>query len=205
MKRALLISIFIHGLLLGVLFTTLESPLKAPPKELALLSRGGAFSVSVDTLTPNKPHQSKGGLAKVGAHNVRGDFRVGSSKRPQNALGAPQKLRSGAKARLANLAHHSTGGSGSQHTTVIPTTKDAHWVRYTPPNYPEEALINKVEGTVVVLVLSDADGNFLTSKIELSSGDKLLDNAVLEASKSWRSAPVGHPEWIEATVNFILK
>jgi protein TonB len=60
-------------------------------------------------------------------------------------------------------------------------------VHRVPPIYPPEAKANGIEGTVVVEVLVDKQGNVARAKI--MSGPKILADAAVEAIKAWKFEP----------------
>lgn len=58
------------------------------------------------------------------------------------------------------------------------------------PAYPREALMNGVEGTVVLKVLVDVDGKPLSVEIERSSGNRKLDDAARrQVLRKWMFRP----------------
>ena len=60
-------------------------------------------------------------------------------------------------------------------------------VHRVPPIYPPEAKANGMEGTVVVEVLVDKQGN--VAKAKIISGPKILADAAVEAIKAWKFEP----------------
>ena len=77
-----------------------------------------------------------------------------------------------------------------------------------PPRYPEEAREQRVQGTVVLKVNIDKEGNVY--KTELISGQPLLAPAAIEAVRQWKYKPYllnGAPVEVETQVqvNFVLK
>lgn len=76
-----------------------------------------------------------------------------------------------------------------------------------PPDYPADAKQARIQGTVVVRVVVDKEGN--VSNIQLISGHPLLAPAAIEAVKQWKYRPYllnGAPVEIETQiqVNFTL-
>jgi protein TonB len=58
------------------------------------------------------------------------------------------------------------------------------------PTYPREALLNGIEGTVVLKVLVDVDGKPLSVEIERSSGNRRLDEAARrQVLRKWMFQP----------------
>jgi protein TonB len=80
------------------------------------------------------------------------------------------------------------GGTG---TGDIPVVRDydrpPRPIRMTRPVYPREAFVKKVEGTVLVEILIDADGRVRRARILESV--PLLDAAALETVRQWSFAP----------------
>jgi len=81
-------------------------------------------------------------------------------------------------------------------------------VKKVPPEYPEEAKRNKVEGTVKLQVILRKDGTVAVQNVV--EGDPILAPAAIEAVKRWRYEPTqldGKPVDVQTTieVNFTLK
>lgn len=79
-----------------------------------------------------------------------------------------------------------------------------------PPRYPHHSRRMHEEGTVVLRVELDEQGNVCKAHVHASSGFARLDEAALEAVRNWRCHPArrdGHP--VRATAlqpfNFILQ
>ena len=77
-----------------------------------------------------------------------------------------------------------------------------------PPRYPEDAREARVQGTVVLKVNIDKEGNVYNT--ELISGHPLLAPAAIEAVRQWKYKPYllnGAPVEVEThvQVNFVLK
>ena len=77
-----------------------------------------------------------------------------------------------------------------------------------PPRYPEDTREQRVQGTVVLMVDIDKEGNVY--KTELISGHPLLAPAAIEAVQQWKYKPYllnGAPVEVETQVqvNFVLK
>ena len=80
------------------------------------------------------------------------------------------------------------GGTG---TGDVPVVRDydrpPRPIRMTRPVYPQDAFVKKVEGTVLVEILIDANGRVLRARILESV--PLLDAAALETVRQWSFAP----------------
>lgn len=59
-----------------------------------------------------------------------------------------------------------------------------------PPTYPREAMLDGIEGTVLLKVLVDVDGKPLSVEIERSSGNRRLDDAARrQVLRKWMFRP----------------
>jgi TonB family protein len=61
--------------------------------------------------------------------------------------------------------------------------------RLTPPAFPAEALVNKQDGRVVLLIDMDATGSVTGVQVEQSTPAGVFDNAAIQAAWKWRFAP----------------
>ena len=71
--------------------------------------------------------------------------------------------------------------------------------------YPEEARRNGIQGEALVFMLIDASGKVIASRIEESSGHKILDDAALRAVRSLSSLPADAPQQTLLPVRFRLR
>ena len=55
-----------------------------------------------------------------------------------------------------------------------------------PPRYPPSALRSGIEGTVILVISIDAQGNVLDVEVERSSRNRDLDRAAVQAARKWR-------------------
>ncbi|WP_312513195.1 energy transducer TonB [Massilia sp.] len=60
------------------------------------------------------------------------------------------------------------------------------------PVYPPQALARKIEGTSIIQFLLSAQGKVLESRVQKSSGDASLDEAVRSAMSACRFTPPMH-------------
>jgi TonB family protein len=95
-----------------------------------------------------------------------------------------------------------------QRVRVSSGVASAFIVKKVPPHYPEDARQQKVQGTVLLKVNIDKEGNVY--KTELISGHPLLAPAAIEAVQQWKYKPYllnGAPVEVETQVqvNFVLK
>ena len=58
-----------------------------------------------------------------------------------------------------------------------------------PPEYPREALRSGIEGTVVLLIHIDAQGNVIDIEVERSSRNRDMDRSAVRAARRWRFNP----------------
>ena len=73
--------------------------------------------------------------------------------------------------------------------TLTPPSFSAAYLRNPPPRYPRAARQAGEQGTVTLRVLITREGLPARVDLDKSSGSAHLDNAALEAVKTWRFAP----------------
>lgn len=100
------------------------------------------------------------------------------------------------------------GGIVPQRVRVSSGVASGLIITKVPPHYPEDARAARVQGTVVLKVNIDNEGNVY--KTELISGHPLLAPAAIEAVQQWKYKPYllnGAPVEVETQVqvNFLLK
>lgn len=76
---------------------------------------------------------------------------------------------------------------------------------YPEPDYPIEALRLRQQGTVTLLVLIDADGTAITSKLHQTSGSDLLDRSTVQYVKRRWKWPPGEPRQYYVPVEYRLQ
>ncbi|PYQ02555.1 MAG: hypothetical protein DMF83_23295 [Acidobacteria bacterium] len=84
------------------------------------------------------------------------------------------------------------GGTGDG--PVLDYDQPPRPIKITKPQYPQEAFVKKIEGTVTVEILIDAGGNVARARIVQSI--PALDQAALQTVYQWRFSPAiknGHP------------
>lgn len=57
--------------------------------------------------------------------------------------------------------------------------------------YPPEAIAQGLEGEVLVMLFLDGTGNVIAARVEVSSGEVLLDNAAVRAARQIRALETG--------------
>ena len=68
--------------------------------------------------------------------------------------------------------------------SVDPSSKSRN-----PPTYPPSALRAQIEGTVILVISIDAQGNVIDIDVEKSSRNRDLDRAAVDAARKWRFNP----------------
>ena len=58
-----------------------------------------------------------------------------------------------------------------------------------PPRYPPSAQRAQIEGTVILVISIDAQGNVMDIEVEKSSRNRDLDRAAVDAARKWRFNP----------------
>src|SRR6185295_9574434 len=84
------------------------------------------------------------------------------------------------------------GGTGDG--PVLDYDQPPRPIKITKPQYPQEAFVKKIEGTVEVEILIDAGGNVARARVVQSI--PALDQAALQTVYQWRFSPAvknGHP------------
>jgi TonB family protein len=79
-------------------------------------------------------------------------------------------------------------------------------IRRVAPVYPQAAKDAKVQGTVVLSIQIDEEGNVTDAKVE--RGYPILDDAAVEAVKQWKYSPTllnGKPVNVTATVSIVFQ
>jgi protein TonB len=87
---------------------------------------------------------------------------------------------------------------------------DEKLIEGNPPRYPVESRRKKEQGTVQLRLLIGVDGRVVQVSIAQSSGFERLDQAALQAAKSWRWQPMlrdGQPVEVRGimSIPFVLK
>ena len=76
-----------------------------------------------------------------------------------------------------------------QATPDIGASIDISSKNMNPPQYPPAALRAGIEGTVILIVDVDANGNVTNVAVERSSRNRDLDRAAMQAARRWRFNP----------------
>ena len=71
----------------------------------------------------------------------------------------------------------------------ITASQDLSYNNQIKPRYPPQAMRQRHEGTVTLLVLVGVDGSVKDVKVEKSSGYRELDRAAMDAVRRWRFNP----------------
>ena len=76
-----------------------------------------------------------------------------------------------------------------QATPDIGASIDISSKNMNPPRYPPAAARAGIEGTVILIIDVDANGNVTNVAVEKSSRNRDLDRAAMEAARKWRFNP----------------
>ena len=117
---------------------------------------------------------------------------------PPAAQRAPQRHPIPERARNAPRAANAAGLSGEAATR-------AHEQLSRELLYPLEAVQRGLEGDVSVLLFLDAAGNVIASRVETSSGHRILDDAAVRAARTLRALPDNAPREALLPVRFRLR
>ncbi len=69
------------------------------------------------------------------------------------------------------------------------TRTEARLVRAQKPTYPQQALVQGIEGQVIVWLQVSAEGDVLDAKVQQSSGYRILDNHTLRFARTLEFVP----------------
>lgn len=91
----------------------------------------------------------------------------------------------------------------------VAATAEPDYLQNPAPAYPEAALENGWEGTVLLNVHVTGDGKADDVQIKNSSGRKILDNAAVATVAGWSFVPAKQGEqavdsWVEVPIEFSL-
>lgn len=93
-------------------------------------------------------------------------------------------------------------------TNIAPSADISYRARH-KPRYPAQAIRQRHEGTVVLLVLVGVDGSVKDIKVDKSSGYRELDRAAIKAARGWRFNPgmrgsTPYEGWARIPIDFNL-
>jgi TonB family protein len=94
--------------------------------------------------------------------------------------------------------------------SFIAVDEEPEIIKQVEPTYPPEAVAAKIEGKVFIHLFVNADGKVTQSKVAKSSGNKLLDDAALEAGRKYEFKPARQGDrpvavWVSMPVVFALQ
>jgi len=107
--------------------------------------------------------------------------RPSDAARRQPTRHATEVSRPASKVRLAQVPREAVPAGND---TTLPRLRNNR-----PPVYPPSAIAARLQGTVIVRLRIDAEGNVANLQIERSSGHALLDAAAVQAVRHWRFVP----------------
>jgi len=200
-----LVSFTCHVLLATGIFVFIHVNNSFNEKYFTIANKGAALSVNIvnNVSTPNKPivhPQKKTKEIKKNIENYPKDDKAKISLAKEKQHNKDNNL---------SKIIQKTQGSGGKHgknSEVIPVVKNNNLINYIAPEYPKRALMLGEEGTVVVRLLVNKEGEIVVNKLYKSSGHKLLDNAVIKVAKLWSTNnPPVETSWVEIVVNFIIR
>lgn len=90
---------------------------------------------------------------------------------------------------LGAIAMLTAAPVAAQEPSDIGASVDPSSRRLNPANYPSQAIEACVDGTVIVVVDVDKNGEFSKATVERSGGQAYFDEAALEAAKHWKYNP----------------
>jgi TonB family protein len=105
----------------------------------------------------------------------------------------------------ANGVPRDPNASNAARLRVGGNVQSAKLLNRVQPAYPEEALRNRIQGTVRLHLILQKDGT--VGQLEVVSGHPLLAQAALDAVRQWRYQPTllnGNPVEIDTTVDVIF-
>jgi periplasmic protein TonB len=137
-----------------------SSPFERPPRAVGELPAGAGAAVELDELA-DAPDPAR------------------------LAYGRPNR----AAPREAESQPLSPAGALSRATTGVDSAITPRVLINPAPDYPADALLRRLEGTVLLRVDVDAGGRVALLRILKSSGVASLDEAAREAVRSWRFLP----------------
>jgi protein TonB len=73
--------------------------------------------------------------------------------------------------------------------TDITASVDLSYQSRNPPKYPPQAIRQRHQGTVILMILVGVDGLPKDVQVDKSSGYRELDHAAVEAARKWRFNP----------------
>jgi protein TonB len=85
------------------------------------------------------------------------------------------------------------------------SSADGLLVKKVPPDYPLEAKLVRLEGTVVLRAVIDSSGE--VAEVNAVSGPPLLESAAVDAVKHWQYRPYavnGRPVDVETTIAVVF-
>ena len=173
----------------------------APQTKMTLAPDRAEIESSAPIFVPSQPSKNES-QASIGNF-----YAAGATGRAADGAAAGGSGNGGGGNGSAILgAGTGDGNNGSDYGANLTQAR----YRETPrPNYPENARRKGREGTVLLRVLVNEEGQAKTIEINKSSGDDSLDRAAREAIQRWRFIPARYGQkavesWIRIPVDFRL-
>ncbi len=230
MRRAVLLSLGLHGLLLALLVAGAwlwpGRGMKGPPvlAEVELVEQntpavGRAASVATATATATAANPSRSEPKPVPKQALptrappnRAPLPLpppAAPARPAAAARVPPAPSSRQGAAAVRLGHTGSIGTGLvSGRQVIPAALDKA-VQNVPPGYPRRAVRRGEQGSVILRVHVAADGSAAAVDIFRTSGYTLLDSAARRAVARWHFVPANRagfpvPSTMLVKIRFVL-
>jgi protein TonB len=111
---------------------------------------------------------------------------------PLDAIGMPEGMEGGVEGgvvggTLGGVVGGVIGGTGTGPVPEPEPDRPPSPVRLSKPRYPQEAFVKRIEGTVELEILIDAQGRVVEARVTKSI--PLLDAAAIETVHEWRFSP----------------
>lgn len=194
LEAATILSLAVHGLLLGLLAWTLPHDYRGAYREdtdisieLAELAPISALASAPQAATADQPTGDSEALKRelIEAPTLERMPKKTAKKaerKKASAKASGKAVEQGTAAHAASEKHAPKGLQASNPAPAIGANNPR-------PNYPELARKRGQEGVVRIRCQVDAAGTVSAANVAVSSGHKLLDDAALKTVYKWRFKP----------------
>lgn len=161
---------------------------------------------------------------ELGASQPRGEGGTGARAAPAPVPANPQPKKSAERDELATkrpvdtpkpaataaAPSTSSASAGADTAPTIDADYKAAYLNNPKPPYPPVAFQMRIEGTVTVKALVQADGSCGEVLLGRSSGNALLDQSALKTVADWKFVPAKAQgkdiaQWVSIPITFALK
>ena len=229
----LLISLLIHGSILGALFwnwhTPHEAASDAPGEISTTISMEMIQGMRVEEPTPEpepepqqvEPEPEKHDIVEDPTKKPEPEKKKEPEKKPEKPVEMPKNLPIGdkninstatANSKATNTGQPGTngvqGGSGANTDELNAYRAAIRREIERHKRYPARAKMMRKQGVVSVSFSVGADGSLSGERVTNSSGDESLDNAALEAVRSARPVgpkPAGFTSSVSVPISFTIQ